>query len=230
MVAARIHQDIVRQGWPVGKVLGSEAGLLARYRISRAVFREAVRLLEYHAVARMRRGPGGGLIVAQPEPQASIETMALYLEYRQVTAEDLRMVREAIELGTVAGVVARRDDPQVAARLGAAARWAADGPPAGTGPADLFHTELAQLGGNPVLVLFLRILSELSRRHTARQNVPVPPARWPVRWHRLTSASWRRSWPVTGAWPGTGCAVTWRRLPPGGTEARGADWAPGASA
>lgn len=170
VVAAQIHQDIIRQGWPVGEVLGSEAGLLARYRISRAVLREAVRLLESHTVARMRRGPGGGLIVAQPEARASIDTMALYLEYQQVTAEDLRTAREAIELGTVAGVVARRDDPQVAARLEVMARWAADG------PADLFHTELAQLAGNPVLVLFLRILTELFRRHIASQPVAPQPA------------------------------------------------------
>jgi DNA-binding FadR family transcriptional regulator len=175
VVAAQIHQDIIRQGWPVGEVLGSEAGLLVRYRISRAVLREAVRLLESHTVARMRRGPGGGLIVAQPEARASIDTMALYLEYQQVTGEDLRTAREAIELGTVAGVVARRDDPQVAARLGVMARWAADGPAAG-GQADLFHTELAQLAGNPVLVLFLRILTELFRRHIASQAVAPQPA------------------------------------------------------
>ena len=175
-MAAQIHADIVRQGWPVGEVLGSEAGLLVRYRISRAVLREAVRLLESHTVARMRRGPGGGLVVAQPEAQASIDTMALYLEYQQVTGEDLRMTREAIELGTVAGVVARREDPQVAARLDAVARWAADGPAGGAGQADLFHTELAQLAGNPVLVLFLCILTELFRRHIASQAVPPQPA------------------------------------------------------
>jgi DNA-binding FadR family transcriptional regulator len=170
VMAARIYQDIVRQGWPVGQVLGSETGLLDRYQISRAVFREAVRLLEYHAVARMRRGPGGGLVVAEPEPQASIETMALYLEYQHSTGEDLRIVREAIELGTVAGVTARRADPQVAAWLDAAAGW----PTTGSVPADRFHSELAQLAGNPVLVLFLRILSELFRRHTASHSVPPP--------------------------------------------------------
>jgi DNA-binding FadR family transcriptional regulator len=170
VMAARIHQDIVRQGWPVGQVLGSETGLLDRYQISRAVFREAVRLLEYHAVARMRRGPGGGLVVAEPEAQASIETMALYLDCQHSTGEDLRIVREAIELGTVAAVTARRADPQVAAWLDAAAGW----PAAGSIPADRFHSELAQLAGNPVLVLFLRILSELFWRHTASHSVPPP--------------------------------------------------------
>jgi hypothetical protein len=38
--------------------------------VSRSVLREAVRLLKYHAVATMRRGPGGGLVVAQPQAQA----------------------------------------------------------------------------------------------------------------------------------------------------------------
>jgi DNA-binding FadR family transcriptional regulator len=176
VVAARIHDDIAQQSWPVGEVLGSEADLLARYGVSRAVLREAVRLLEYHAVARMRRGPGGGLVVARPEPQASIDTMALYLEYQAVTGEHLRVVREAIELGTVAAVTTRHGEPEVAGRLDAATRWVTEGPAQDAAKADLFHTELAELGGNPVLVLFLRIITELFRRHTSTQDVPPPGA------------------------------------------------------
>src|SRR3954454_8179641 len=95
-VAGRLRDDIVASGWPVGSVVGSESDLLARYGISRAVLREAVRLLEYHSVARMRRGPGGGLVVGTPDPQASIDTMALYLEYRKVSAADLVAVRDAV--------------------------------------------------------------------------------------------------------------------------------------
>jgi DNA-binding FadR family transcriptional regulator len=174
VVAARIHDDIAAQGWRTGTVVGSEADLLDRYGVSRAVLREAVRLLEYHAVARMRRGPGGGLIVSTPEAQASIDTMALYLEFRRVTGEDLRVVRDAIELGTAASVTARRDDPDVAERLQAAARSVTKGPSTDTVKFDLFHTELAELAGNPVLALFLRIITELFRRHTSTQD-QLPP-------------------------------------------------------
>ena len=63
VVADRILGDIAEEGWPEGEVVGSEAELLERYGVSRAVFREAVRLLEHLQVARMRRGPGGGLVV-----------------------------------------------------------------------------------------------------------------------------------------------------------------------
>src|SRR5215217_4562413 len=65
-VAGRIVDDIVAQGWPVGETLGSENELLERYGVSRAVFREAVRIIEHQQVARMRRGPGGGLVVSEP--------------------------------------------------------------------------------------------------------------------------------------------------------------------
>ncbi|MGW1716527.1 FadR/GntR family transcriptional regulator [Streptomyces sp. NPDC002156] len=176
VVAARIHDDIAARGWQVGMVLGSEADLLARYGISRAVLREAVRLLEYHQVARMRRGPGGGLVVTEPEPQASIDTMALFLEYQGVTADDLRIVRNAIELGIIARVTARHaaGDTEVVERLTKAVRWATEGPADDLRKADLFHSELAALSDNPVLSLFLAIITELFRRHASGHDRPLP--------------------------------------------------------
>src|SRR4051794_19609066 len=176
VVAGRLRDDIAAGGWQVGAVVGSEAGLLTRYGVSRAVLREAVRLLEYHSVARMRRGPGGGLVVAAPEAQASVDTMALFLEYQGVRADDLRIVRDAIELATVARVATRyaEGDEELAERLATAVRWPKEGPAEEPRKADLFHTELAELAGNPVLALFLRIITELFRRHAAGQDKPLP--------------------------------------------------------
>jgi DNA-binding FadR family transcriptional regulator len=175
VVAARIHDGIQASGWQVGSVLGSEADLLSRYGISRAVLREAVRLLEYHAVARMRRGPGGGLVITVPEPQASVDTMALFLEFQGVTADDLRVVRNAIELGVVALVTAlhAEGNSSVAERLTRAAQWPAAAASDGR-RADVFHHELAELAGNPVLSLFLSIITELFRRHATGQDRPLP--------------------------------------------------------
>ena len=62
-LAERVEEEIIASGWPVGKVLGSEAELIERYGVSRAVFREAMRIVDHHGVAEMRRGPGGGLVV-----------------------------------------------------------------------------------------------------------------------------------------------------------------------
>lgn len=109
MVAAAIHEDIADSGWKIDSLFGTEVQLLERYGVSLSVLREAVRLLEYHTAARMRRGPGGGLVVTAPQARASIDTIALYLEYRKPARENLQLVRDAIELDNVAAVVKNRE-------------------------------------------------------------------------------------------------------------------------
>ncbi|WIM90096.1 FCD domain-containing protein [Candidatus Mycobacterium wuenschmannii] len=177
VLAAAIRDDIASSGWPVGEVFGSEVALLERYQVSRAVLREAVRLLEYHAVATTRRGPGGGLVVAEPQAQASIDTIALYLQYRRPRREDLTLIRDAIEIDNVAKVVARHDEPEVRDFLDRQRRTieAAGDDPGKAGVEEfLFHAGLATLAGNAVLELFLRILVEVFRRYWASTDQPVP--------------------------------------------------------
>lgn len=174
LLASTIGDDIAASGWHVGSVFGTETSLLERYRVSRAVFREAVRLLEYHSIAYMRRGPGGGLVVAEPRPQASIDTIALYLQYRKPGREDLRCVRDAIEIDNVAKVVKRRGESAVAAFL-ATHRAMVEGHPERTAVEESrFHLGLAQLAGNALLDLFLRIIVELFRRHWSSTGQALP--------------------------------------------------------
>ena len=177
VLAAAIRDDIASSGWQVGEVFGTEVALLERYQVSRAVLREAVRLLEYHAVAITRRGPGGGLVVAEPQAQASIDTIALYLQYREPCREDLTMIRDAIEIDNVAKVVARHETPEVRAFLDSQRlmiEQAGDDPRKAGVEEFLFHAGLAKLAGNAVLDLFLRILVEVFRRYWASTDQPVP--------------------------------------------------------
>jgi DNA-binding FadR family transcriptional regulator len=185
VLAGTIADHIAASGWQVGSVFGTETALLDHYRVSRAVLREAVRLLEYHAIAHMRRGPGGGLVVTKPQAQASIDTIALYLQYRKPSREDLRCVRDAIEIDNVAKVVKLRTESEVAAFLAsheASHLPAFDENPQQTAD-DLrkaaieefrFHVGLAQLAGNELLDLFLRIIVELFRRHWSSTGQALP--------------------------------------------------------
>jgi DNA-binding FadR family transcriptional regulator len=163
VVARRIISEISDSGWTVGSVIGSESALLERFEVSRAVLREAVRLLEYHSVARMRRGPGGGLVVAEPDPSASIESMALYLDYQRTEIAHLRALRGRIEIGCVDYVAAKSGDPEVAHRLRVAAKDSCASLSAPDHPHRL-HTEIAELSENPVLTLFVRVLTTLWAR------------------------------------------------------------------
>lgn len=181
LLAATIGDDIAASGWQVGSVFGTETALLERYRVSRAVLREAVRLLEYHSIAHMRRGPGGGLVVAEPAAQASIDTIALYLQYRDPSREDLRCVRDAIEIDNVTKVVKRLGESDVAAFLATHrnglpenSRQTADDVRRAIAEEFDFHVGIAQLAGNAMLDLFLRIIVELFRRHWSSTGQSLP--------------------------------------------------------
>ena len=101
-VADQIIKDVIAGGWQVGQILGSEAELLASYQVSRAVFREAVRLVEHQQVARTRRGPGGGLVVTEPTVDAVIDAVVLYLYRAEARLDEVfeaRLVLEDIAAG-----------------------------------------------------------------------------------------------------------------------------------
>jgi DNA-binding FadR family transcriptional regulator len=166
-VARRLMADIAASGVPAGKIYGSEPELQARFDVSRAVFREAVRLLEYHHVARMRRGPYGGLVVTDPDPAASADAMAVYLDYVKVEADQLRQVREVIELGALDLLTERAGDPEQMSRLRAAHQVSGQTPGDQVGElGHAFHTAIAELSGNPILALFQRIVLAVWARHS----------------------------------------------------------------
>lgn len=80
-IAAQIEEDLILQDWPSGRNCGSEAQLAERFGVGRAVVREAARILESRHTARMRRGPGGGLLVATPAISGVIEAIGRYLAF-----------------------------------------------------------------------------------------------------------------------------------------------------
>src|SRR6202035_98449 len=114
LTCEKLEMRIIEMDWPVGKVIGSEADLLAEYGVSRAALREAIRLLEHHNVAYMRRGPGGGLIVAEPDPDAMAHAAAVYLRYRKVNPPDLFEARTALELAAVRSAAEHIDEVGIA--------------------------------------------------------------------------------------------------------------------
>src|SRR6478609_5776210 len=96
-VARDIQADVVNRGWPIGEVIGSEAELLDRHGVSRAILREAVRLLELTDVARMRRGPGGGLVVNAPAASSVALAVATHFEFARVSVAEVYEARQSLE-------------------------------------------------------------------------------------------------------------------------------------
>ncbi|WP_242418743.1 FadR/GntR family transcriptional regulator, partial [Frankia sp. CpI1-P] len=116
--------------------------------------------------------PGGGLVVTEPDPAATVEATALYLEYSQASVDDLRIVRDALELSCVDILIERRG-PELTARLSALLDADAGETP---GPVDAghhLHMELARLTGNEALASFVRVLTAIWRRHVDSSR-PTP--------------------------------------------------------
>ncbi|WP_319453111.1 MULTISPECIES: FadR/GntR family transcriptional regulator [unclassified Mycobacterium] len=190
LVARQLMAEIAASGVEPGQIYGSENELVNRLQVSRAVFREAVRLMEHHAIARMRRGPYGGLVVGRPDPSASVDALAVYLEYERVGIDQLREARQLIELSAVDELVRRRRDPDVVAAL-QHGRLDADSDLEFDGGAlsQAFHIQLAELAGNPVLTLFLRIIVSVWGQ---RQRATVDPSRISADAHQAAANAHRK--------------------------------------
>ena len=159
---------IAAKGFPVGQVIGTEPGLMLELGVSRAVFREAVRLLEQDEVAQMRRGPGGGLVVTAPSASSVARAGALHLQFFGAGADDIFEARSALELQT-ADLAAQRIDEKGIDLLRAALEDEAElqdeaGLQDESGPlgASHIHLVIAELTGNPALRLFVEVLARLT--------------------------------------------------------------------
>ncbi|GAA0901481.1 hypothetical protein [Streptomyces asiaticus] len=58
----------------------------------------------------MRRGPGGGLVVAEPDPDAMVHATAVHLRYRKVGPQALFEARTALEVAAVRGASENIDE------------------------------------------------------------------------------------------------------------------------
>jgi DNA-binding FadR family transcriptional regulator len=171
-VVAALEEEIIRLGWPVGTVIGTEAGLLNRFGVSPPVLRQAVSILESRQVARMRRGPGGGLVVTAPDETSVGTSVTRYFEYLRVQPHLVSQARASIEIACVelaAQKIDEADVPRLRQLVGAEPARLQDG--------DLpclvdMHLAIGDLSGNPVLALFLRMLMSLLSARAAEGRDP----------------------------------------------------------
>lgn len=164
-IARQIEAEVIRREWPVGELLYSEPDMRDRFQVSRTVLREAVRLVEYNKIARMRRGPRGGLIVTAPDTGPAIWAITSYLEFAEVRVADILRMRSLLE-PVAAGLAAERiTEDGIKALRGVYENELRDGGGLGSWADDRLHAQLSELSGNPVLELFVDVLDSLTRRY-----------------------------------------------------------------
>src|SRR5688572_15320065 len=96
-IAVGLEKDIIRSGWKVGEVLGSEADLAKRHGVSRWVMREAMSIAERDGLIAIRRGRKGGIFVAAPALEAVGSAIRSYLGVCRVSSDELNETRLVLE-------------------------------------------------------------------------------------------------------------------------------------
>jgi GntR family transcriptional regulator, transcriptional repressor for pyruvate dehydrogenase complex len=165
-VARRVVQTIVSAGLTLGDKLPREAEMVEYYGVGRETLREALRLLETQGLITLRRGPGGGPVVASAEAVNLGRISTLYFQMTGATYVEL-VEAWALAEGLLAERAARNPDAALRAQVMAPYLQAAPAP-ADTATVDTFmsmhtgfHDALGHLGRNRVLHLSLSSFGQI---------------------------------------------------------------------
>ena len=169
--------------------IGSELDLIKHFGVSRAVVREALRILERDGVITVKPGPAGGIFCAYPSSLPLSRSLDLYRAFHDVTPDDLVEARVELEVLTarLAAMRAREDDLANLSRLDrewqrligveqteAAARINVE-----------FHVALTRAAHNPVFVAFIDALEELLYESALEPKYPDRRLDYVVRSHEI---------------------------------------------
>jgi DNA-binding FadR family transcriptional regulator len=136
--------------------------------------REAIRVLEHHEIAVMRRGPKGGLSVTKPNAAAAVRATALNLDFLNAGPRDVFEARSTLELRCVELAADRIDEHGIKRLRAAVAVEEQPGHECTTSSHEI-HQILADLSGNPAFGLFIDVLTQLTTAvRTSVKEQPGP--------------------------------------------------------
>ena len=122
----RASEDVVAQikqaffnGMKAGDWVGTEADLAERFGVSRITIRDAIRSLEVQGVVEVKVGAGGGLRIAEADPDRFADALSVQLHLQGITWREVVEAMQTVEPLT-ARLAAVRSDPEDIARLRAA--------------------------------------------------------------------------------------------------------------
>lgn len=113
-VARRLIREAGERGLQPGDHLAAEHELIDRLHVARGSVREALRLLEAMGAVELRRGAGGGAVLARPKPEHLASSLAMMLHWSGGTLGTVLETRRVIEPTMAALAAQRRDDTHVA--------------------------------------------------------------------------------------------------------------------
>lgn len=149
--ARSILRQMTREKLPWGAALPPEPIMLEKYRVARGTLREALRLLEFSGLVKLRRGAGGGPVVTEPSALELGRFLTLHFERLGVSYEDLHSARSHLDplVARLAAEERSDSDAERLARFMEQMRTPAESAES-TGALD-FHSFVISLVRNPIV-------------------------------------------------------------------------------
>lgn len=164
-VSRQIGEQIQSGALAGGEKLPNERELASTFAVSRHVVREALRSLESIGQLVLKKGATGGAFVAKGNPQPFTRIMRGMVEVGGITLAQLTDARLAIESAVikVACEIANEADlSALEANIDEAERETLAGNSATKTQLNVqFHILLAELTGNPILIMVMRSLMNI---------------------------------------------------------------------
>ena len=161
-VADVLAEKIISGEFPEESLMPSERQLCESLEVSRTVVRESIKALESRGLVRIERGRG--TIVQEPQYGPLADALKMLIRRRGHLIDDLLEIRKILEVHMVTRAAERRTE----ANLKNMERFleimkTSPNEPQGYVNADLeFHMEIARSTQNPVLLVLLEPVSDLS--------------------------------------------------------------------
>jgi GntR family transcriptional repressor for pyruvate dehydrogenase complex len=160
-IGGQIHSGELK----AGEKLPNERELATTFAVSRHAVREALRSLESIGQLEFKKGATGGAFVAKGNPQPFTKIMRGMVEIGGITLEQLTEARLAIESSVIAVACERAGEADfraLDANIDAAERETLAGNLAVKTKLNVeFHVLLAELTGNPILIMMMKSLMNI---------------------------------------------------------------------
>ena len=162
-IADLIQKKILEDHLAIGTSLPSEKDMAGEFQVSRSVVREALRILELSGLVNIKKGPTGGIFVANVYHEPIKRSLNNLITSGEVTLEHLVEARMLIEphIAREAALRAKKKDLKKFHDLHKDSADHLDDPAHLKKNNLKFHLMLAKVSGNPVLSVMLESVFEL---------------------------------------------------------------------
>lgn len=164
-IIRQIREGILRGHLKPGTFLGSEKDLSDLFEVSKQTLRETINALEYMGLVVKKKGPGGGVFISQVSERMAQDLLFNFFCFQQLSPEHLSEMRLSLE-PMAARSAAKNVTPALLQRLNElnvkCQKSFDKGDYNGVDEyAVLFHKEIAQASGNPLLSFVLSFVEDL---------------------------------------------------------------------